>query len=172
MKSISAIACLVVAIAGLSVLGSRAEPQATKKPQVKKRVAAKPVSPRIRKFMRAKLTASQDVLEGLVTEDYGKIQKGAQTMLVMSKAADFQVFPTPTYSQYAGEFRRAVERLSKTAKNKQLDTAALNYMHVTMTCVNCHKYVAKEKIALGKPLSPGLKLAVNQDRSRSRRQKK
>ena len=90
----------------------------------------------------------------------------------MSKAADFQVFPTATYSQYAGEFRRSVERLNKMAKNKQLDSAALSYMHVTLTCVNCHKYVAKEKVALGEPLSSGLKLAVTQDRSRSRLLKK
>lgn len=128
---------------------------------------AKPEDPKVTEFMREKLTASQGVLEGLVTEDFGKIEKGAQKMLVMSKAASWQVFHTPTYAQYSAEFQRTTERLAKMAKKKQLDSAALQYMHVTMTCINCHKYVHKERVAQGMPLSPGLKFALQQDRLRN-----
>jgi hypothetical protein len=169
MKTFVTLICVVTFLAAFSI---GAEPRVSKKTFVSNRVTAKPVSPRIRKFMRAKLSASQNVLEGLVTEDYGKIEKGAQTMLIMSKAADFQVFPTATYSQYAGEFRRSIERLRTMAKKKQLDSAALSYMHVTMTCVNCHKYVAKEKVALREPISPALKFALKQDGLRNRVKRK
>jgi hypothetical protein len=130
-------------------------------------VAAQPAKSKVSKFMRAKLEAAQNVLDGLVTEDYGKIEKGAEKMIVMSKAADWQVIQGPTYAQYSSEFRRAAERLVKRAKAKQLDSAALSYMHVTMTCINCHKYVKNAKVARGEPLSPGLKYALELDNTRS-----
>ena len=53
---------------------------------------------------------------------------------------------------------------AKMAKKKQVDSAALSYMHVTMTCINCHKYVKNAKVARGEPLSPGLKLALQRDK--------
>lgn len=163
MKSLLIVASLGIVCALLSAPGPAEEKTAVTNTQAQGKARRKPIEPRIRRFMRAKLGASQNVLEGLVTEDYAQIRKGAKSMLVMSKAADFQVFPTATYSQYSGEFQRAVARLDQMAAKKQLDSAALSYMHITMTCVNCHKYVVKEKVALGEPVPAGLKLALHKD---------
>jgi hypothetical protein len=158
---------LVSAIAagalGIGFAAGKPAPSAAKPTEP---VAFPPAKSKISKFMRAKLAASQSVLDGLVTEDYDKIQKGAETMIVMSKASDWQVIQGPTYAQYSSEFRRAAERLAKRAKAKQLDSAALAYMHVTMTCINCHKYVKNAKVAQGEPLSPGLKYALELDNKR------
>ena len=153
--SISGVTSFVVA-AGMSD-----ETVGDKKPD-KSAVArnAKPGKPKNSKltlFMRGKLTASQNVLDGLVTEDFKKIEKGGQKLLLMSKAADWQVFKTGTYAQYSAEFQRSADRLVKMAKKKQLDSAALSYMHVTMTCINCHKYVKKERLARGEPVPPGFR---------------
>lgn len=131
--------------------------QTPKKPAVKKKKSIRPKNSKLTHFMRGKLTASQSVLDGLVTEDFKKIEKGGLKLLVMSKAADWQVFKTGTYAQYSAEFQRTTDRLVKMAKKKQLDSAALSYMHVTMTCINCHKYVKKERLARGEPVPPGLR---------------
>jgi CRISPR/Cas system-associated protein Cas10 (large subunit of type III CRISPR-Cas system) len=81
----------------------------------------------------------------------------------MSKAADWQVIQGPTYAQYSAEFRRNAEQLASMAKKKQIDSAALSYMQVTMTCINCHKYVKNAKVAQGEQLSPQFEVALKQD---------
>lgn len=155
---------LFTALAGFVFAAPKApEKEPQKPPATEKKSAkpkrAKPKNSKLTHFMRGKLTASQNVLDGLVTEDFKKIEKGGQKMLVMSKAADWQVFQTGTYAQYSAEFQRTADRLVKMAKKEQLDSAALSYMHVTMTCINCHKYVKKERLARGEPVSPKFKLA-------------
>lgn len=140
------------------------------KPGKQSSVSAKP-SPlneekAVSKFMRAKLSSSQKILEGLVTEDYGMIEKGAQELVLMSKASDWQVIEGPVYSQYSSEFRRSAEQLIKTAQEKNTDGAALSYMHVTMSCVNCHKFVRSTQVAAGEAVSPGLQVALKADNSR------
>lgn len=110
----------------------------------------------ISRFMRAKLDSSQQVLEGLVTEDYKLIEQGAQQMQLMSKAAEWQIIPGPVYAQYSTEFQRSAEQLAKHAKDKNIDAAGLSYMQLTMNCVSCHRYIRGAKIAQGEPVPPGL----------------
>lgn len=114
----------------------------------------------VAKFMRAKLAASQSVLEGLVTEDFDKIKPAAEKMIVMSKATEWQVIQGPVYAQYSAEFRRSCEQLIKMSNDKNLDGAALSYMHLTMTCISCHKHVHSTKIAAGEEVPPALPTAV------------
>jgi len=106
---------------------------ATVKPNLKK-IATKA-------FMRKKLTASQDILEGLAVEDFDLIEKGATSLKAMSVAAEFMVVEDPIYAVYADDFRRAVGRMEKAAKEKRLDGATLGFMDMTMNCVECHKHV-------------------------------
>lgn len=112
------------------------------------REAAIPKNPALSVFMREKLAASQSVLEGLVTEDFEKIQKGGEKLSLMSHAAQWQVLETDTYTAYSREFRRNADRLVTMAKKQQIDSATLGYMQLTMTCINCHKYVKKEAVTM------------------------
>ena len=96
-------------------------------------------------FMRAKLTYSQHVLEGLTVEDYDLIAKGAQQLALASQASDWQVLQTEDYIRHSSEFRRACDSLGAAAKAKNLDGAALAWMEVTMKCVQCHRYVRDQK---------------------------
>jgi hypothetical protein len=120
---------------------------------------------KVSRFMRAKLDAAQDVLEGLVTEDYDQIKQGADKMAVMSKATEWQVIQGPVYAQYSSEFRRSCEQMAKMAKDKNLDGAALSYMHLTLTCISCHKHVHSSKIAAGEEISSALRVALLQDKT-------
>jgi len=101
----------------------------------------------VKEFMRAKLTHSQKVLEGLTTEDFDAVAKHSQEMSLLSQAASWQVLQTPEYMQRSTEFRRSTDTLTEAAKNKNLDGATLAYVDVTMKCVECHKYVRRVRQA-------------------------
>lgn len=98
-------------------------------------------------FMRAKLEHSQNVLEGLTTEDFGMISRDAAKMELLSQEAAWQVLQTPEYRQQSLEFRRATTALKAAADNENIDGAALAYVDVTMKCVKCHQYVRNVKNA-------------------------
>ena len=90
-------------------------------------------------FMRVKLDHSQQILEGLTTDDLDKVAKDSQALALLSHEANWQVIVTEDYLQHSNEFRRAANALTKAAKDKNLDGATLAYMSMTMSCVNCHK---------------------------------
>ena len=115
-------------------------------------------------FMRAKLTHSKEVLEGLTLEDFDQIAKHGQELSLLSQAAAWNVLQTPEYKQHSLEFRRSADSLTKAAKNKNLDGAALAYVDVTLKCVNCHKYVRGVRTAQRLP-DAALQLSTQPPRS-------
>jgi hypothetical protein len=97
--------------------------------------------------MRKKLEASQSLIEGLVLEDFDLIARGAKQLKATSSAAQFLVIHDPIYSGQADEFRRIIDKMEKAAKEKRIDGATLAYMDMTMSCVECHKYVRNVLVA-------------------------
>jgi hypothetical protein len=118
----------VTALAGVSVLGLRGYGEQPNK---------------VSTFMKAKLTHSKSVLEGLTTEDYKLVAKNAQDLALLSQAATWKVLQTEDYLKHSNEFRRSADELKKAADEKNLDGATLAYVQMTMNCVKCHKYVRK-----------------------------
>jgi len=102
---------------------------------------AEPPEPVLNKFMRAKLDASNQVLEGLVTNHFGQIAQGAKKLRQMSDAEEWRVSNDAMYRQHSAEFRRIVQSLEKSAREEKLDTAAVNWIEATMSCIECHKHV-------------------------------
>jgi hypothetical protein len=98
-------------------------------------------------FMRLKLSHSQKLLEGIALEDFATIEKSAQNLSSLSRDEEWQVFPTPEYLRHSEEFRRAVDTVRDAAGKKNVDAAALGYVGVTLSCVNCHKYVRNVRMA-------------------------
>jgi hypothetical protein len=97
-------------------------------------------------LMQKKLESSQKILEGLALGDFDKIGKHADELIQNSKQAEWHVMKTPPYQVQSNEFRRIAEALGKSAKDKNLDGAALNYVDLTLTCVKCHKYVREVRM--------------------------
>jgi hypothetical protein len=95
-------------------------------------------------FMRQKLEFSKLVLEGITLENYDMIAKNARALRLLSRAALWELPTIPNaeeYVIYTGEFQRLCDDLSKNAKAKNIDGATIAYLGLTMSCVNCHKYV-------------------------------
>lgn len=101
----------------------------------------------LREFMRAKLKHSQNVLEGLVLNDFEKVGKGAQEMSLLSLAATWQVLQTPDYLEYSRKFRTAADALGEAAKKRDLEASTKAYNTLTVRCVECHKYVRGVRMA-------------------------
>ncbi len=115
----------------------------------------------VRDFMRAKLSHSQKVLEGLAIEDFDEIAKNSQAMSLLSQATNWQVLQTPEYLDQSKDFRRAADSLTDAAKKKNLDGAALAYVEMTMKCINCHKYVRGVRMAgIESPEHPSIRLTA------------
>ena len=100
--------------------------------------AQKPTTSQI---MKLKLTHAQKILEGIAREDFDSIGSNAQALSLLSHESNWRVFQTVEYNEYSADFRRVAGRVQRHAKEKNLDAAALDYVQLTVNCVNCHKYV-------------------------------
>lgn len=96
--------------------------------------------PKVNPLMAEKLKNAQSLLEALAMEDFAKMQKNAEELIRISKAAEWTVYKTPMYEVQTNNFRRAAETVIQKAKAKNLDGAALAYVDMTLACVRCHQH--------------------------------
>ncbi|VTR94875.1 secreted protein : Uncharacterized protein OS=Nitrosococcus halophilus (strain Nc4) GN=Nhal_2099 PE=4 SV=1 [Gemmata massiliana] len=96
--------------------------------------------------MQRKLAHAQKVLEGLATNDFKKIDTGADGLIECVKDATWKINETDKYLLYSNEFMRRSESLKKAAKDKNTDAAALAYVDLTLTCVRCHQHLREERM--------------------------
>jgi hypothetical protein len=101
----------------------------------------------LREFMRKKLEASNQILEGLITEDAKMVAVGAQTLNEMSGAEKWRVSNDLVYRQFSEEFQRSTKKLQQAAEKGNFDDVALKWIDTTMGCVDCHKWVRGMRVA-------------------------
>ena len=104
----------------------------------------------LKAFMRKKLDASTQILEGLTVEDASLIRKGAATILEMSKAEVWNVLLDEDYREFNRDFRSTIRRLDKAAEDGNFDNALLQWIDATKSCIECHKYVRDMRPVLKK----------------------
>ncbi|MEX2185483.1 MAG: hypothetical protein WD875_01760 [Pirellulales bacterium] len=121
-----ATASIAVAAVGLLAVSANSQPQPKEK---------------VGDFMQLKLQHAQAVLDGLVREDFEKIDKHAQLISLLTHDEAWQVIQTPEYRRRSDEFRRAADNIAKAAQKKNLDGATLAYVEMTLNCVSCHRAV-------------------------------
>ena len=73
-----------------------------------------------------------------------------QQLALLAQDANWRVFQTPEYRHHSADFQRIAGDLTKAAKARNGDAAALAYVQLTMSCVNCHKYVRSVRMASAK----------------------
>jgi len=101
----------------------------------------------LQRFMRKKMDASNEILEGLCTDNLPQIAKAARQLHEMSAAEEWQVQNDVIYKQFSQEFRQITADLVKAADEKNLDRSLLKWMDATMSCVDCHRFVRGARIA-------------------------
>lgn len=90
--------------------------------------------------MLAKIASSQRVVDGLVCKDFDEIGRGAVDLVRICDATEWSTRGDKVYVHYRDELRRQAQKLSKMAKEKNLDGAAFTYMHSLTTCIGCHEH--------------------------------
>ncbi len=101
----------------------------------------------LRAFMRKKLEASAQVLEGLTTDDLELVKAGAVKLHEMSAAERWFVSADPVYRQFSGDFRQITQQLIEASEAGNADRAAIKWMDATMSCLDCHRFVRGMHIA-------------------------
>jgi cytochrome c556 len=104
-----------------------------------------------KEFMREKLGHSQKVLEALAMEDFFTMEQHAKKLSAMTEETSWQAFQNPDYTQHSVTFRRHANALARAAQEKDLDAAALSYVRLTMSCIECHKMVRGKLVAMSVP---------------------
>lgn len=94
-----------------------------------------------RELMREKLAASQKVLEGLALEDFDLVARQSARLSAMSQSAEWRTLGGPEYEQQTLLFRRQADALNRAARERSLDASTLAYVRLTMSCVDCHKFL-------------------------------
>jgi hypothetical protein len=140
MKRLTSIGLAAVVAVGLASLASDGRTQ-TRPPSDKK----EPVPTTEKLLMRDKLTYAKDALDGLSVEDFDKVAKAAEMMRIISRASSWYVIDSDEYRRHSKDFQEQAADLGRHAKDKNLDAAALDYVRISLTCVQCHKYVRDER---------------------------
>jgi hypothetical protein len=139
-------ACCCLAAVVFVLTDSSSHATAQEKPESQK---GKPTEKQeeLSKFMRQKLAASNQILEGLVTDDLTLVEKSAEQLLKMSDAEHWRASNDVMYLNHSLEFRRSVKAMLAKAEKKSIDGAALAWMDVTMSCIRCHEWVRDTMLA-------------------------
>ena len=99
----------------------------------------------LRIFMQLKLDHTKGILEGLATEDFQQIAKDAQALNALSLQSSWNAHTTLEYLDHSGDFRRALNVITKAAREENLDRAALGYVNLTVQCIECHRYLRQKQ---------------------------
>ncbi len=92
-------------------------------------------------LMRQKLVHAQELLSALSIGDFENMQIHARELQRISLEARWSQPQSSAYAEYGDDFRSALERVATSAEKQSIDGAALNYVQVVLTCVQCHKVV-------------------------------
>lgn len=105
-------------------------------------------------LMQQKLKQAQDLLSALSIGDFEHMVMHARELQRISLEARWSQPHSPAYAGYGDDFRNALERIASAAEKQNIDGAALNYVQVVLTCVQCHKVVREgEELAHAADLS-------------------
>ena len=103
--------------------------------------------PALDRVMRRKLTIAQKTLEAVVTSDWISLEAQSRDLEAITNDRAWMVLRNPEYARYSDGFRTAVRALHDAAAARDLDAAPKAYVAVTMSCVECHRYLARNRIA-------------------------
>lgn len=142
---VAAVALIAVVLANRSSLAQKAGPDEP----LQLAQAKGPDDATLREFMRQKLDASNQILEGLCTEDMALVKAGADKLGELSEAERWRVSTDAMYKQFSTDFREITLALSRAAEGDNPDRVALKWMDATMSCLDCHRFVRGMRLAGG-----------------------
>lgn len=103
--------------------------------------------PQVNRLMRAKLAHTQKILEAVVTSDWVSLETHSRALERLTQDPRWTVLRYPEYARYSAAFIQAVQDLHRAAAQRDLEVTPKAYIAVTLRCVDCHRYLARDRIA-------------------------
>jgi len=103
--------------------------------------------PELGNVMREKLAYSQKLLAAVVTSDWTSLETNSRELERLTKDPRWLVLNYPEFVRHSSAFRRSLQELHTAAVQRDLETAPTAYVAVTLQCVECHRYLARARIA-------------------------
>lgn len=99
------------------------------------------------RVMRDKLAASEKLLAALVTSKWAVLDKQARALQALTDQPGWDVMRLPEFAKQTAAFQRANMALIEAAATRDQRTAVAAYNGLVAACVECHRYVARARIA-------------------------
>jgi hypothetical protein len=104
--------------------------------------------PRLSRVMRAKMGHAQAILAGVITSDWTALDRESRALaLAVRDPAWGAALTAPEYLRQSDAFSRALEDLIEASAQRDLDAAANAQVELTATCLRCHVYMSRRRIA-------------------------
>ncbi len=101
----------------------------------------------LKSVMRDKLAESQKILEAVVTSNWASLETHSRELEQLTKDPRWMALKYPEYSNHSAAFIRAVQELHNAAVQRDLDRTPQAYVAMTLKCVECHRYLARVRVA-------------------------
>jgi hypothetical protein len=103
--------------------------------------------PPLNRVMREKLQHTQKILEAVVTSNWVQLEQQTRELDRLTDDPRWTVLKYPEYAKHSLAFKHAVQELHTAAEKRDLDDAVKAYHALTGRCVECHRYMARSRIA-------------------------
>ena len=101
--------------------------------------------------MRQKLAESQQLLAALVTSNWAMLAQRSQALQSITRQPGWQVLQSPEYRDYTAAFQKAAQAVADASTKRDQRTALTAYNQLVASCVECHRYLARSRIASDRP---------------------
>jgi len=103
--------------------------------------------PRLNQVMRQKLEHAQKILAAVVTSDWVELETQSRELERLTNDPAWMVLKQPEYARHSTAFVKAIQTLHRAAAQRDLEATPKAYIDVTLQCVECHRYLARSRIA-------------------------
>lgn len=103
--------------------------------------------PELNNVMREKLQHAQKILEAVVTSDWASLETRSRDLEQLTNDPRWVVLKYPEYAKQSAGFRQAIRDLHTAAAQRDLENTPKAYVAMTLKCVECHRYLARARIA-------------------------
>ena len=100
-----------------------------------------------KRVMQQKLADSQQLLAAVVTSNWALLGQRSQALQSLTQQPGWQAFQTPEYRDYTAAFQKATQAVADASTRRDQRTALTAYNQLVGSCVECHRYVARARIA-------------------------
>ena len=104
-------------------------------------MAKEPTPPNL--DMKKKLEYSQNILSGLVSENFEQVGKNAELLIKLGKQ-NWVKTESIEYRTYNQLFMFTAGSLVLAARDKNIDGATLFYTQMNISCMNCHRTMRRQ----------------------------